>query len=84
MQKGEKIIELDASSLEDQINTQLIAFNKAKTTVIQAEKDFEVAKISVKEYIEGTFVKELEDANIYFFAQYRHICWILLFVEYSA
>ena len=63
VQKGEKIIELDASSLEDQINTQLIAFNKAKTTVIQAEKDFEVAKISVKEYIEGTFVKELEDAE---------------------
>lgn len=60
---GDKLVELDKATLEDQIATQQIAFNKAKTAVIQAEKDHEVAKISVKEYLEGTFVKELEVAE---------------------
>ena len=63
VKQGDKLVELDAASLEDQIATQQIAFNKAKSAVIQAEKDFDVAKISVREYLEGTFVKELEDAE---------------------
>ena len=61
--KGEKIVELDASSLEDQINTQRIAFEKARATKLQSEKTFSVAKLSVREYLEGTFKQALQDAD---------------------
>ncbi|MBN1852215.1 MAG: efflux RND transporter periplasmic adaptor subunit [Pirellulales bacterium] len=61
VKKGDKLVELDSSALEDQINTQKITYNKARAALIQAQKNFEVAQIAVKEYIEGTFVKELED-----------------------
>ena len=63
VRKGEKLVELDASSLEDQINTQRIAYNRAKSVVIQAQKDHQVAEISVKEYLEGIFQTELENAE---------------------
>jgi multidrug efflux pump subunit AcrA (membrane-fusion protein) len=60
---GDKIVELDSSALEDQINTQKISYSKARSAVIQAQKNYQVAQISVREYVEGTFVKELEDAE---------------------
>lgn len=63
VKKGDKLVELDASSLEEQINTQKIAFEKARAAMIEAEKDFEVAKISVEEYLQGIFKKELQDAD---------------------
>ena len=46
VKEGDKLVELDASALEDQISTQKIAYNKARSTMIQAEKTYEVAKIS--------------------------------------
>lgn len=63
VEAGEKLVELDASQLEDQINQQKIAYEKARSAMVQAEKDFQVAEISVKEYIEGTYKKELQDAE---------------------
>ena len=63
VKKGDKLVELDSATLEDEINTQRIAYNKAKSLMIQAEKTFEVSKIAVEEYKEGTFKKELQDAE---------------------
>lgn len=63
VKKGDKLVELDAAAIEDQMNTQRITYNKAKAAVIQAEKNYEVAKIAVKEYLEGTYVQELEAAE---------------------
>jgi HlyD family secretion protein len=60
---GDKIVELDASALEESINQQRIVYEKARSTRIQAEKTFEVAKLAVREYMEGTFKKELQDAE---------------------
>ncbi len=59
VKKGDKLVELDSSSLEEQVNTQRIAYEKARAATIQAEKDFAAAKIAVQEYLEGTFVTEL-------------------------
>lgn len=56
--KGDKIVELDSSTIEDQINQQKIVFEKAVAARIQVEKELSAAKIAVQEYIEGTFVKE--------------------------
>jgi len=61
--QGEKLVELDASQLDDQINAQKITYEKARSALVQAEKDLQVAEISVKEYLEGTFKKELQDAD---------------------
>jgi len=63
VKEGEKLVELDASQLEDQINQQKITYEKARSALVQAEKDFQVAEISVKEYIEGTYKKEIQDAE---------------------
>ncbi len=63
VKKGEKLVDLDAAALEDQINTQKITYNKARSAVILAEKNYDVAQIAVKEYLEGTFKKALQDAD---------------------
>ncbi len=63
VKQGEKLVEMDSSALEDQINTQRIAYEKARSTKIQSEKNFAVAKISVTEYLEGTYKQALQDAD---------------------
>lgn len=64
--QGAEIVRLDSAQLEEQINQQRIAYEKARATHIQAEKDYEVAKIAVQEYLEGTYRQQLQDleANI--------------------
>lgn len=63
VETGDLVVELDKSTLEDSINQQQNVYEKARATVIQAEQDFEVAKISIEEYEEGTFKQELQDAD---------------------
>ena len=63
VKKGDKLVELDSSSLEDQIDTQRIAFEQARTLMLQSEKSWAVAKIAVTEYLEGTFKQLLLDAD---------------------
>lgn len=63
VKEGDKIIELDSAQLEDSIIAQQNVLESAKAAKIQAENDYNVAKISVKEYEEGTFKKELQDAD---------------------
>ncbi|MFV1964212.1 MAG: HlyD family efflux transporter periplasmic adaptor subunit [Pirellulaceae bacterium] len=63
VEEGEKLVELDQSQLEEQISQQKITFEKARSASIQASKDYEVAQIAVEEYLEGTFKKELQDAD---------------------
>jgi multidrug resistance efflux pump len=60
VKKGQEIIRLDAATIEDQVNTQKIAFEKAQAARIQAEKEHSAAKIAVQEYIQGTYLKELK------------------------
>ncbi|MFH1572806.1 MAG: HlyD family efflux transporter periplasmic adaptor subunit, partial [Acidobacteriota bacterium] len=54
-------VRLDRSKSEDELSAQKITWEKAKAAKIQAEEEFEVAKISVEEYLKGTFVKEQQD-----------------------
>ena len=44
VKKGEKLVELDSSALEDQISTQTIVFERAKSTYLQAQKNLTVSK----------------------------------------
>lgn len=61
VEKGEVLARLDSSQLEDQINQQKINYEKARANLVQAEKDYNVAKIAVQEYLEGTYRKELQE-----------------------
>jgi HlyD family secretion protein len=63
VKQGDKLVELDASALEDQINAQKITFEKARSAMVQAEKDYQVAEISVKEYQQGTYKIEIQGAE---------------------
>jgi HlyD family secretion protein len=63
VKKGDKLVELDSSTLVEQVNQQRITYEKARAVMIQAQKDFAAAKIAVQEYLEGTFVKALLDVD---------------------
>ncbi len=59
VRKGDKLVELDASDLEEKLNQQRIAYEKARAAMVQSEKDFAAAQTAVQEYLEGTYVQEL-------------------------
>ena len=63
VKKGDKLVELDASALDEQINQQRITYEKARSAKIQAEKNLDVARLAVREYLEGTFKQEKQDAD---------------------
>lgn len=63
VQEGEKIVELDSAALEESINQQRIAYEKARAAMIQAEKNFAAAKLAVEEYLQGTFVQAVQDQD---------------------
>lgn len=64
--KDEVIVRLDESAIDTQLSTQQIAAEKAEAVKIQAEQDYEAARISVEEYEKGTFVMEQQtmEANV--------------------
>jgi multidrug efflux pump subunit AcrA (membrane-fusion protein) len=61
VQEGEVLVRLDSAQLEDQINQQRINYEKARANYIQAEKNYEVSKIAVEEYLEGAYRQQLQD-----------------------
>ncbi len=63
VKKGDLLVELDSSALEDQINTQRIAFERVRATKIQSVANWSVAKIAVTEYMEGTYKQLIQDAE---------------------
>lgn len=58
------IATLDKSNIEDQLNSQEIATEKANATAIQATEDYEASKLTVREYEEGTYIEELAIAEV--------------------
>jgi multidrug efflux pump subunit AcrA (membrane-fusion protein) len=63
VKKGEKIVQLDSAALEESINQQRIATEKARAAKIQAEKDYASAKLAVEEYLQGTFLQSVQDQD---------------------
>ncbi len=61
VQKGDELVRMDSSPIEDGINSQKITYEKAKAAKIDSENSFNAAKIAVQEYIEGTFLQSLQD-----------------------
>lgn len=63
IKQGDKLVELDSSAIDEQILTQRIQYEKARAIRDQAVNDLAAAKIGLREYVEGTFVKELQTAD---------------------
>lgn len=55
---GEKLVELDSSALEQQLQSQRIAVSSAKAQLISSEAAVRTAEISLQEYLEGTYQAE--------------------------
>ncbi|MEX1042925.1 MAG: HlyD family efflux transporter periplasmic adaptor subunit [Pirellulaceae bacterium] len=58
--QGEEIIRLDTAEIYDQLNAQRILYERALAAKIQAEEDFEAAKLTVSEYAKGLSVELLQ------------------------
>ena len=63
VQPGDELVRLDQSTIEDNISQQTIAYQTALATYAQSESDVAVAKISITEYLEGTFRSEQKTAQ---------------------
>jgi RND family efflux transporter MFP subunit len=61
VKKGDELVRLDSSSIEDRVSQEKITYEKARATKIEAEKNFNAAKIAVLEYVEGTFLQSMQD-----------------------
>jgi HlyD family secretion protein len=66
VKKGDELVRMDASVIEDQVNAQKILYEKARAAMIDAEKLYEAAEIAVQEYKEGIYLQTLQqlEANV--------------------
>ncbi len=58
VKKGDKLVELDASALENELKTQRILASSAEATYISSAAAVRTAEISLQEYLEGTYLSE--------------------------
>jgi len=61
VQKGEVLIRLDSSALENEQTKQQIVCNSSEAEVIKARNTYETALISKQEYVEGQYVQEVQN-----------------------
>jgi HlyD family secretion protein len=60
VKKGDKVVELDAATLRDNLKNQQITTKQAEASYAQAKLTREVAEVAVKEYEEGTYKQQFE------------------------
>jgi HlyD family secretion protein len=63
VEQGEQLVELDSSTIDEQILTQRIAYEKARAIRDQAVNDLAAAKIALREYVDGTYLKDLQTVD---------------------
>lgn len=56
--EGDLLVQLDASSLDRDRDTQQIAVNTTLATMVQAESTLEAAKVAKEEYLQGAYKQE--------------------------
>lgn len=58
VQKGDLLVRLDGSALENERNQQLVVVNASEANKIKAQSTLETARIAREEYLNGTFRQE--------------------------
>ena len=61
VKQGEVIARLDASTYEEMLRQQTIVVEQAKASHLQAQLDLEIAKIALREYLEGTVKETIQE-----------------------
>jgi HlyD family secretion protein len=59
----QKIVELDSSGIEEQLAAQTGIYEKALAAQIKAKEDAGAATIAVTEYVEGTYIKDIQEVD---------------------
>lgn len=60
VKKGDLLVRLDSSTIDNDIQQQKITLEKARSTYITAQSELATAEVGIAEYEEGTFRKELQ------------------------
>ncbi len=60
---GMELVQLDRSSFDQALDAEKILYERAVATQIQAEQDYQAAEIAVREYLEGSYHKDLQAAQ---------------------
>ena len=60
VEKGDFLVRLDDSALQKDLLTQRIDVHQAKASLVQAEADYEAAKLAMDEYLSGSYRQDLE------------------------
>ncbi len=63
--KGEIVCELDSAAFRDELQAQLIRWEQAKSWVDQAEEILRVSQISLREYRDGIYLRDLQQCDKY-------------------
>lgn len=66
VKKGDVLARLDGSTYEEMLRQQTIVVEQARASHLQAQLDLEIAKIALREYLEGTVQETIEqmEANL--------------------
>jgi len=60
---GTELVQLDRSTFDQQLDAEKILYERAIATQIQAEQDYQAAEIAVREYLQGSYHKDLQAAR---------------------
>lgn len=83
VQKGDFLVELDSSALNEERTTQQILVNTARALSVQSRNLFETAEIAKKEYIEGTYLQERQTIESEVFVAEENLNRAKEYYEYS-
>ncbi len=64
VKRDDELVRLDSAAIEDLISQQTINTKKAEALMIEAQKAWESAKISVEEYEKGTYLQQLDTLKV--------------------
>lgn len=63
VKKGDILCTLDGSEFEEIVRTQTIRVEEEKAEVLEAELNLEVAELAVKEFLDGTFRRQVQEMD---------------------
>ena len=63
VEANQEIVKLDSSGIEEQLAAQTGIYEKAFAAQIKATEDAAAAEIAVQEYVEGTYLKDLQEVE---------------------
>lgn len=61
VEKGEKIIQLDPSAIEEELQEERVEYQDARAAFAQAQQDYKAAKIAVEEYKNGLYIQQRQN-----------------------